>query len=399
MSTAPTSRPAPRPSPTRPALRKALSSTPRPPRASALSAALTFGWRGMLKVKHVPEQLLDVTITPVMFVLMFTYLFGGAIAGSTGEYLDYILPGILVMSVLFTTVYSGVALNTDLTKGVVDRFRSLPIWRPAPLLGSLLGDSVRYLIAGTVIIVLGVVLGYRPDAGVGGVLAALALVIVFAFGLSWVFTTLGLLMRSPNAVMNAGFMGIFPLTFLSNVFVEPETLPAALEAFVDVNPISILATASRGLMEGNADGGRHRDRARDGRRADGGLRAADDAPVPQPRLGEVVDQVRDRVDDARGPERVPLGLRARGHAREHEDRLQAGLEAGDHVGVHAIADHRGGLGVRVERVERRPHHQRVRLADVVRVDPGGTADQGRHRAGRGQRAVRGRAGRRRDWWR
>ena len=120
----------------------------------------------MLKVRHVPEQLLDVTITPVMFVLMFTYLFGGAIAGSTGEYLDYILPGILVMSVLFTTVYSGVALNTDLTKGVVDRFRSLPISRPAPLVGALLGDTVRYLVAGTVIIVLGVILGYRPSAGV-----------------------------------------------------------------------------------------------------------------------------------------------------------------------------------------------------------------------------------------
>ncbi len=237
------------------ALRKALSSTARPPRASATSAALTFGWRGMLKVKHVPEQLLDVTITPVMFVLMFTYIFGGAIAGSTGEYLDYILPGILVMSVLFTTVYSGVALNTDLTKGVVDRFRSLPIWRPAPLLGSLLGDCVRYLVAGTVIILLGLLLGFNPEGGAGGVLAALALVIVFAFGLSWVFTTIGLTLRSPNAVMNAGFMGIFPLTFLSNVFVEPDTLPAGLEAFVNVNPISILATASRGLMQGNADGG------------------------------------------------------------------------------------------------------------------------------------------------
>jgi ABC-2 type transport system permease protein len=236
-----------------PAVRKAISSVSRPPRASALSAALTFGWRGMLKVKHVPEQLLDVTITPVMFVLMFTYLFGGAIAGSTGEYLDYILPGILVMSVLFTTVYSGVALNTDLTKGVVDRFRSLPIWRPAPLVGALLGDSVRYLLAGTVIIVLGVALGYRPGAGVGGAAAALGLVVVFAFGLSWVFTTIGLLLRSPNAVMNAGFMGIFPLTFLSNVFVAPDTLPATLKAFVDVNPISILATASRGLMEGNAE--------------------------------------------------------------------------------------------------------------------------------------------------
>ena len=207
------------------AVRRAISSTSRPPKPSALSAALTFGWRGMLKVKHVPEQLLDVTITPVMFVLMFTYIFGGAISGSTGEYLDYLLPGILVMSVLFTTVYSGVALNTDLTKGVVDRFRSLPIARSAPLLGSLLGDSVRYLLSGTVIIVLGLILGYRPDAGFTGVIGALCLVVVFAFGLSWVFTTLGLLLRSPSAVMNAGFMGIFPLTFLSNVFVDPATLP------------------------------------------------------------------------------------------------------------------------------------------------------------------------------
>jgi ABC-2 type transport system permease protein len=252
VSSAPTTRPGAEPLADAAALHKALSSTARPRRASALSAALTFGWRGMLKVKHVPEQLLDVTITPVMFVLMFTFLFGGAIAGSTGEYLDYILPGMLVMSVLFTTVYSGVALNTDLTKGVVDRFRSLAIWRPAPLVGALLGDSVRYLVAGIVIVGLGVALGYRPDAGVSGVVAALGLVIVFSFGLSWVFTTLGLLMRTPNAVMNAGFMSVFPLTFLSNVFVRPETLPGALEAFVNVNPISILATASRGLMEGTA---------------------------------------------------------------------------------------------------------------------------------------------------
>jgi daunorubicin/doxorubicin transport system permease protein len=254
MSTAPTRR-APAPATDAEALQTALASTPRPPRASPLDAVLTFGWRGMLKVKHVPEQLLDVTITPVMFVLMFTYLFGGAIAGSTGAYLDYILPGVLVMSVLFTTVYSGVALNTDKTKGVVDRFRSLPSWRPAPLFGALLGDSVRYLVAGTVIIVLGVVLGYRPGAGPAGALAALGLVVLFAFGLSWVFTTLGLLLRSPNAVMNAGFMAIFPLTFLSNVFVEPETLPSALEAVVNANPVSILATASRGLMEGDAEMG------------------------------------------------------------------------------------------------------------------------------------------------
>jgi daunorubicin/doxorubicin transport system permease protein len=235
-----------------PELRKALSSS-RPKRASALSATLTFGWRGMLKVKHVPEQLIDVTITPVMFTLLFTYLFGGAIAGSTSAYRDFILPGVLVVAVLFTTVYSGIAINTDVTKGVVDRFRSLPIWPSAPLLGALIGDMVRYLVAATVIIVLGLILGFRPDNGVPGVLASVALVVLFSFGLSWVFTSLGLVMRSPQATMNAGFMSIFPLTFLSNVYVEPDTLPSGLEAFVNANPISHLTSACRGLMDGSVD--------------------------------------------------------------------------------------------------------------------------------------------------
>jgi ABC-2 type transport system permease protein len=235
-----------------PELRKALSST-RPKRASALSATLTFGWRGMLKVKHVPEQLIDVTITPVMFTLLFTYLFGGAIAGSTSAYRDFILPGVLVIAVLFTTVYSGIAINTDVTKGVVDRFRSLPIWPSAPLLGALIGDMVRYLVAATVIIVLGLILGFRPDNGVPGVLASVGLVVLFSFGVSWVFTSLGLVMRSPNATMNAGFMSIFPLTFLSNLYVEPDTLPSGLEAFVNANPISHLVSACRGLMDGSVE--------------------------------------------------------------------------------------------------------------------------------------------------
>jgi len=237
------------------AIRKALSSAPRPARPSPLSAVMTFGWRGILKIKHVPEQLIDATMTPVLFTLMFTYMYGGAISGSTGEYLQFILPGILMMSVLFTTIYSGVALNTDLTKGVVDRFRSLPIWRPAPLVGAVVGDSVRYLVAGTVVIVVGTILGYRPEGGWDGVLAALALTIVFSFALAWVFTTLGLIMRSPNAVMNTGFMALFPLTFLSNAFVPPETLPKGLEAFVEVNPISFVVTANRGLMNGTAEAG------------------------------------------------------------------------------------------------------------------------------------------------
>jgi ABC-2 type transport system permease protein len=255
MSTAATRRAGPTPPADEAALRKALSSTPRPPRASALSAVLTFGWRGMLKVKHVPEQLLDVTLTPVLFTLMFTYVFGGAIAGSTGKYLQFILPGVLVMSVLFTTVYSGVALNTDVTKGVVDRFRSLPVWRPSPLVGAMLGDSVRYLVGAIVVVAVGSALGYRPEGGVGGMLAAVLLVVVFAFGLAWVFTTVGLLTPSPNAVQNAGFMALFPLTSLSNVFVKPETLPSGLEAFVNANPVSHLVTAARGLMDGTATAG------------------------------------------------------------------------------------------------------------------------------------------------
>jgi len=237
------------------AVRKALSSSPRPPRSSGLQAGLAFGWRGMLKIRHVPEQLLDVTITPVLFTLMFTYLYGGAISGSTGEYLQFILPGTLAMSVLFTTVYSGVALNTDVTKGVVDRFRTLPIWSPAPLVGAVLGDCVRYAVAGSVVVLVGVILGYSAGGGVGGVLLAMLIVVVFAFGLSWIFTTIGLLMRSPQAVMNGGFMALFPLLFLSNAFVPPETLPKGLEAFVDVNPISQVVTAARGLMDGTSEFG------------------------------------------------------------------------------------------------------------------------------------------------
>jgi ABC-2 type transport system permease protein len=255
VSTAPTTRPPEADGVAEEALHAALASTARPPRPSALSAALTFGWRGMLKVKHVPEQLIDATITPVLFLLMFTYLFGGAVAGSTGDYLEYIFPGILAQSVLFTCVYSGVALNTDVTKGVVDRFRSLPIWRPAPLVGAVLGDSARYVLAAMVVVVLGLVMGYGPGGGAAGMLAAIVLVVVFAFGMSWIFTTVGMVMRSPSAVMNAGFMTLFPFVFLSNVFVEPSTLPGWLEAFVDVNPISHVVTATRGLMEGDADAG------------------------------------------------------------------------------------------------------------------------------------------------
>ncbi|MET9595217.1 ABC transporter permease [Streptomyces sp. NPDC006516] len=223
----------------------------RPARPSALSASFTFGWRAMLKIKHVPEQLFDVTVFPIMMVLMFTYLFGGALAGSTEGYIQFLLPGILVMSVVMITMYTGVAVNTDIAKGVFDRFRTLPIWRPAPMVGYLLGDVVRYLLASVVMLTVGIVIGYRPDGGVLGVLAGVALLLVFSFAFSWIWTMFGLMLRSEKSVMGVSMMVIFPLTFLSNVFVDPRTMPGWLQVFVNNSPVTHLAAAVRELMAGN----------------------------------------------------------------------------------------------------------------------------------------------------
>ncbi|MFE2262061.1 ABC transporter permease [Streptomyces griseosporeus] len=223
----------------------------RPPRPSALSASLTFGWRAVLKIKHVPEQLFDVTAFPIMMVLMYTYLFGGALAGSPKEYIQFLLPGILVMSVVMITMYTGVSVNTDIEKGVFDRFRSLPVWRPAPMVGYLLGDALRYTIASVVMLSVGLALGYRPGGGAGGVLAGIALLVLFSFAFSWIWTMFGLLLRTEKSVMGVSMMVIFPLTFLSNVFVDPRTMPGWLQAFVNNSPVTHLSSAVRGLMAGD----------------------------------------------------------------------------------------------------------------------------------------------------
>ena len=238
-----------------PTLRAALASRWRPARPRGLSASLTFAWRALLKLKHVPEQITDVIGIPIIFTLMFTYLFGGALAGSTSRYLQFLLPGSLVMAVVLVTVYSGITLNTDITRGVFDRFRSLPVWRPAPIVGALLGDSVRYLLSSAIVIALGLALGYRPDGGPVGVLAAVALVLAFAFGLSWIWTVLGLVLRAPSSVSSVSLVIMFPLTLASNVFTDPRTMPGWLQAFIDVNPITHVVTAVRGLMGGSATWG------------------------------------------------------------------------------------------------------------------------------------------------
>jgi ABC-2 type transport system permease protein len=225
--------------------------TLRPQRSSAVAASLSFAWRATLKIKHVPMQLFDVTAFPIMFVLLYTYLFGGALAGSPREYLQQLLPGILVMTLAWITMYTGQGLNTDIAKGVFDRFRSLPIWRPAVLVGMLLADTARYLVAAVVIMTVGLALGFRPDGGPLGVVAAVALLLVFAFSLSWVWTALGLTMPTPEAVMQTSMTILFPVTFASNVFVDPQTMPGWVQVFVNNNPVTHLATASRGLMHGN----------------------------------------------------------------------------------------------------------------------------------------------------
>jgi ABC-2 type transport system permease protein len=231
-------------------LHRVLSKTARPPVAGAVSASITLGWRALLKIKHVPFQLFDVTAFPIMMTLMFTFLFGGALAGSPQEYVQFLLPGILIQTIVFLTVYTGVGLNTDIGKGLFERFRSLPIWQPAPIVGALLGDVMRYAIAGAMVVTLGFILGFRPEAGLVGVVLAVALALVLAFALSWIWIVVGMLVSTPESVMTTSFLLLFPLTMVSNIFVDPATMPGWLQTVVSLNPVTHLTSASRGLMHG-----------------------------------------------------------------------------------------------------------------------------------------------------
>jgi ABC-2 type transport system permease protein len=226
-----------------------------PRRAGALAASATFGWRAMLKIKHEPKQLVDVIAIPVVFTALFTYIFGGAIGGTPGHYLKTLLPGTLVMGITAVTLYGGARLAKDVTTGVFDRFRSLSVWRGALVLGGLIGDAGRYLLAATIVVILGVILGYRPDGGAPGVIAAAALVIAFGLSLSWLWAATALLVRDPATVMSLGLAVLLPPTFASNIFVQPRTMPGWLQAFVHVNPISHVAEAARGLMNNSGGAG------------------------------------------------------------------------------------------------------------------------------------------------
>ncbi|MGP4110742.1 ABC transporter permease [Streptomyces sp. 4N509B] len=224
---------------------------PRVTVAQGVRQSLTLAWRTVVQVRHNPWELSDFSIQPIMFVLLFTYVFGGAIAGSVSDYLTFMLPGMIVMNMLFVTLYVGQGLNTDVHKGVFDRLRALPIARWAPLAGRIMADQVKQ--AWSIVLVLGVglILGFRLGSpGVPGMVAAGLLLLVFALAFSWVAVLVGLVAKDAERVQIFGFTALFPVTFVSTVFVPAETMPGWLQAFVEVNPVSILAKACRGLMLG-----------------------------------------------------------------------------------------------------------------------------------------------------
>ena len=215
-----------------------------------LRDSLVLAGRSIVKIRKNPETLLDVTLQPILFLFMFVYLFGGAIAGDTHAYLQLLMPGLMVQNVAFASMGTGTALNTDISKGVFDRFRSMPIARSAPLAGAVLGDIVRYLVAMVVLVITAVILGFRVHTDPGSFLLAVALMVVFGLCLCWMSVFVGMLVKSPQAVPGVLIAFMMPLTFGSNVFAPTASMPGWLQGWVKINPVTQLTDAARGLLNG-----------------------------------------------------------------------------------------------------------------------------------------------------
>lgn len=222
----------------------------RPTVRETLRQCGTLSWRGILHTLRNPMGLTDVVIGPAIFLVLFGYVFGGAIAGDTDAYLAYIFPGTLALSTLLATTGVGASLSTDLTRGVFDRFRSLPVARLAPLVGAIGSDVVRQLVSLVALLVFGLLLGVRFPTGPVAVLAAGALAMLFAFALSWVWVLLALLLRDTQAVQGLGAVVVLPLTFVSTVFVPASSMPDWLRGVAELNPVGHLVDALRGLTAG-----------------------------------------------------------------------------------------------------------------------------------------------------
>ncbi|WP_194816105.1 ABC transporter permease [Nocardia sp. XZ_19_385] len=213
--------------------------------------SMTMAYRGLLKIKHNPEQLFDVTIQPILFTALFAFIFGGAMFGSVDNYLPLFIPGILVQTVVLTSIVTGTQLREDMDKGVFDRFKSLPIARISALSGALIADMVRYLIATTLTVIMGLILGYRPGGGFAGVLAACLMVIVCSFAISWIWALVGVTGKSASAVQGISMIIMFPLTFVSGAFAPVESMPGWLQGINKLNPVYYMVKAAQELMNAN----------------------------------------------------------------------------------------------------------------------------------------------------
>ncbi|MEU2036021.1 ABC transporter permease [Nocardia amamiensis] len=220
----------------------------------AVANSFTMAYRGLLKVKHKPEQLFDVTIQPILFTALFAYIFGGAIGGSVRDYLPILIPGILVQTVVLTSVVTGTQLREDMDKGVFDRFKSLPIARISALAGALIADMVRYVIATVLTIVVGLCIGYRPEGGVFGVVAAGLVIVACSFAISWIWALVGVTGKSAAGVQGISMMIMFPLTFMSGAFALVSTMPGWMQGLNHANPVYYMVNACRALMNGGAYG-------------------------------------------------------------------------------------------------------------------------------------------------
>ena len=221
-----------------------------------LRHVLVIAKRSLIKTWRTPEALIDVTVQPVIFLAMFTYIFGGAIApdGSQQQYLQFLLPGILGQTIAMAGIALGTNLNTDIEKGIFDRFRSLPIGRSVPLVGAVVADVARYLTLCVVTMGAGYLMGFRVQTGPTQALAAMGLCIAFALCFCWISVFVGMVARTSGSVQAIGFLIVLPLSFGSNTFVPTDTMPGWLQAFVHVNPISHLVSTARALMLGGAYG-------------------------------------------------------------------------------------------------------------------------------------------------
>jgi oleandomycin transport system permease protein len=223
--------------------------------SQALRNGMTLAWRNVTQLKHSPEKLMDVTLMPIVFLLMFLYVFGGVVAGSTHAYLQQLLPGLVAQMGMFASMGLGTSLCEDIHKGVFDRFRSLPIARSAPLIGAVVGDTVRFCVTMVMLVAFGSLLGFRFHTGPLSVLAAFGLAYVFYFAVCWVSALVGLIASTPATVQGLAFIWTMPLTFGSSVLLaNTETMPGWLQAWVKVNPVTHLADSVRALTIGGPIG-------------------------------------------------------------------------------------------------------------------------------------------------